>query len=74
VSTSGHVLLYDAGGRLTFSGGITASRGQRGDRYGRNAVLARIPGQEGEGDRPRPPVFECSLVTPRPPAIQEWPR
>ncbi len=72
VATSGHVLLYDAQGRLTFSGGITSARGHRGDNYGRDAVLARIMGKIG--DRPGNPVFGCQLATPQPPAIEEWPR
>lgn len=29
--TSGHVVLYSPGGRLLFSGGVTASRGHEGD-------------------------------------------
>src|SRR5262249_33376775 len=42
VATSGHVLLYDRQGRLTFSGGITPARGHAGENYGRAAVLGRI--------------------------------
>jgi hypothetical protein len=72
VATSGHVLLYDAQGRLTFTGGITSARGHRGDNYGRDAVLAQIMGQKG--DRPGSPVFGCELRTPQPPVIEEWPR
>jgi len=71
VATSGHVLLYDAQGRLTFSGGITSARGHRGDNYGRDAVLAQILGQEG--DRPGNPVFGCPLATPQPPVMEESP-
>lgn len=40
VETSGHVLVYDAGGKLQFSGGITVARGHEGDGDGRRAVLA----------------------------------
>ena len=72
VATSGHVLLYDAGGRLTFSGGITSARGHQGDNYGRAAVLAQIMGQEG--DRAKNPVFGCPLATPQPLVIEESPR
>jgi hypothetical protein len=72
VATSGHVLLYDARGRLTFSGGITSARGHQGDNYGRAAVLALIMGQEG--DRAGNPVFGCPLATPQPLVIEESPR
>jgi hypothetical protein len=63
VATSGHVLLYDARGRLKFSGGITAARGHRGDNFGRAAVLGWILGEEG--DRAGSPVFGCPLAAPR---------
>ncbi len=36
VATSGQTLLYDAEGRLLFSGGITAARGHEGDNLGKN--------------------------------------
>jgi hypothetical protein len=44
VKTSGHVLLYSTEGRLLFSGGITAARGEEGDNPGRNAVVAQLKG------------------------------
>ena len=69
VATSGHVLLYDAQGRLTYSGGITSARGHRGDNYGRDAVLAQILGKER--DRRGNPVFGCPLATPQPPVMEE---
>jgi hypothetical protein len=72
VATSGHVLLYDAQGRLTYSGGITSARGHRGDNYGRDAVLAQILGQEG--DRPGTPVFGCPLATLQPLVTEESPQ
>jgi hypothetical protein len=71
VATSGHVLLYDAQGRLTYSGGITSARGHRGANYGRDAVLAQILGEEA--DRPGNPVFGCPLATPQPPFTEESP-
>ena len=59
-TTSGQVVLYDAKGRLLFSGGITGSRGHSGDNDGRSAVAAlltrgaaRAPGQHS--------VFGCAL-------------
>ena len=36
--TSGHTLVYRADGKLTFSGGITSSRGHEGANLGRSAV------------------------------------
>jgi hypothetical protein len=59
VLTSGHVLLYEPGGRLIFSGGITPSRGHRGDNFGRRALLAAILGEPR--DRRSIPVFGCPL-------------
>jgi hypothetical protein len=58
-TTSGHVLLYDRGGRLRFSGGITASRGHVGDNAGRAALLGLLI--HGETERERTPVFGCPL-------------
>jgi len=59
-TTSGQVVLYDAKGRLLFSGGITGSRGHSGDNDGRSAVVAlltrgaaRAPSQHS--------VFGCAL-------------
>ncbi|MHB1558381.1 MAG: RedB protein [Isosphaeraceae bacterium] len=59
VSTSGHVLLFDARGNLKFSGGLTPGRGQLGNEAGRSALLARLLGQSPSGlDEP---VFGCSF-------------
>jgi hypothetical protein len=63
VSTSGHVLLYDPGGRLIFGGGITPARGHQGASGGGEAVRAGILGTGGGG--PKYPVFGCALATPR---------
>ena len=61
IATSGHVLLYDPGGRLLFGGGITLARGHQGDNFGRSEVLHRILGKTG---KPADcPVFGCSLAT-----------
>ena len=57
--TSGQSLLYDAGGHLVFSGGITAGRGHVGANDGLESVLALL-----SGDTPRhrtAPVFGCAL-------------
>ncbi len=63
VTTSGHVLLYDPGGRLIFSGGITPARGHQGANGGREGVLAGVLRTGGGG--PKYPVFGCPLATPR---------
>ena len=57
--TSGQTLVYDAGGALLFSGGITGSRGHAGDNAGRASVVAllnRVPGSHASTN-----VFGCSL-------------
>ena len=58
-ATSSQVLLYDAGGRLLFSGGITASRGHSGDNAGRAAVESLLT--EGAADKTGTFVFGCPL-------------
>jgi hypothetical protein len=60
--TSGQTLLYDADGRLLFSGGTTGSRGHVGDNAGRASILALL---NGAGPHLRQsPVFGCSLFGP----------
>jgi hypothetical protein len=58
-ATSGQTLLYDADGRLLFSGGITASRGHAGDNAGRSVIVALLT--EGQGGQTETPVFGCPL-------------
>jgi hypothetical protein len=58
-ATSGQVILYDAGGRLLFSGGITPARGHSGDSAGHDAILALLTG--GPSERTETPVFGCAL-------------
>jgi hypothetical protein len=41
-ATSGQTLLYDADGRLLFSGGITGARGHAGDNAGRSELVALL--------------------------------
>lgn len=60
VAGSGHTLLYDAGGRLLFSGGITASRGHEGDNPGQDAIVNFV--LKGRSDVTHTPVFGCSLL------------
>ncbi|MBA4017740.1 MAG: hypothetical protein C0483_11250 [Pirellula sp.] len=57
--TSGYVLLYNEGGRLLFSGGITGSRGHEGDNDGLKAMLEHTADKSGVS--PTAPVFGCSL-------------
>jgi hypothetical protein len=61
--TSGQVLVYDAAGRLRFSGGITAARGHAGDNAGRSAIVALLDGAASASVET--PVFGCSLVDDR---------
>lgn len=63
VETSGHVLLYDAGGKLRFSGGITAFRGHHGDNSGAESLVEFGRGQNITTQQT--PVYGCSLVTPK---------
>jgi hypothetical protein len=65
--TSGHVVLYDEGGRLRFSGGITGSRAHAGDNVGRQTVLdllARVPTPWHDHA-----VFGCPVDAPPPASI-----
>ena len=59
---SGQTLLYDAEGRLLFSGGITASRGHAGDNAGRSAIVSLLT--TGVAERIETPIFGCSLHDP----------
>jgi hypothetical protein len=60
-STSGHTLVYDAGGHLAFSGGITSARGHEGDNAGRDAVIALLKAEPSETSEN--PVFGCPIST-----------
>jgi hypothetical protein len=62
--TSGHVLLYDRHGRLSFHGGITASRGHAGDNPGRSAIRALLKQQSST--LLKTPVFGCPLFSAKP--------
>lgn len=57
--TSGHVLVYDAGGALVFAGGVTAGRGHPGANPGLDAVAAHLAGRPGAASAP---VFGCPLT------------
>jgi hypothetical protein len=57
--TSGQTVLYDAGGRLLFSGGITMARGHAGDNAGRSAIVSLV--NTGTAEQTETPVFGCPL-------------
>lgn len=66
LTTSGHVLAYDAGGALRFSGGITESRGNPeggAALEGLVAILETLQERTGErGAILTTPVFGCEVV------------
>jgi hypothetical protein len=59
---SGQTMLYDVGGKLLFSGGITAARGHSGDNVGRSSIVSFVT--YGTAEHTRTPVFGCALRTP----------
>lgn len=61
-STSGQTFLYDADGKLVFSGGITPERGHMGDSVGRDAIMRFV--KTGSTKPISAPVFGCSLRNP----------
>jgi hypothetical protein len=61
-STSGQALLFAPDGRLLFAGGITESRGHRGDNAGRATIAALALGQAPAPAKPATaPVYGCPL-------------
>lgn len=58
---SGHTVLYGAGGRLLFSGGITAGRGHEGLNDGRRAVEVLLSGGVPRHDGH--PSYGCPLTS-----------
>ncbi|MCU0877290.1 MAG: hypothetical protein MUF06_05845 [Pirellulaceae bacterium] len=62
-TTSGHILVYSPLGELRFSGGITTSRGHRGENLGLEMFIAAL---QFSGERPLEsqsfPVFGCALL------------
>ena len=59
-ATSGQTMVYDRGGRLVFSGGITAARGHWGDNAGVDTITALTVRDKRVGHS-RTPVFGCAL-------------
>ncbi len=64
--TSGHVLAYDADGRLWFSGGVTPLRGEAGPCFGRDRLIAGFASPLDASALPTraSPVFGCPLISP----------
>jgi hypothetical protein len=60
VATSGQTLLYDAEGRLLFSGGITAARGHEGDNLGKTAVIDLL--NTGDSSCRSTSAFGCPII------------
>jgi hypothetical protein len=58
-ATSGQTMLYDAEGKLLFSGGITSARGHAGDNAGRTAIVSLLT--RGEAEQRETNVFGCPL-------------
>lgn len=58
-TTSGLVLLFDAGGALRFRGGVTPGRGHEGESEGAAGLRAALRGREGPVGWSR--VFGCGL-------------
>lgn len=59
--TSGFVVLYDRHGQLQFQGGITSSRGHRGENAGRASIFAVL--NEGAAIVNETKVYGCRLGT-----------
>lgn len=59
---SGQTMLCNPGGKLQFSGGITAGRGHSGDNTGRSTIVALIT--RGKSELSETPVYGCSLANP----------
>jgi hypothetical protein len=64
-ATSGQALLFDTAGRLLFAGGITASRGHRGDNAGRDAITALVLHNHPRPAPAQTPVYGCPLTNDR---------
>jgi hypothetical protein len=60
---SGQTMLYNASGKLLFSGGITSARGHSGDNAGRSSIVSFVT--DGIAELNRTPVFGCALRTPK---------
>ena len=59
---SGQTMLYSAGGKLLFTGGITAARGHAGDNAGRSSIISLVT--DGSAEQTKTLVFGCALKNP----------
>ena len=59
VETSGQTFLYDSRGALTFSGGITGSRGHSGENTGELSLVALLSNSQPQ--KRNTSVFGCPL-------------
>lgn len=67
--TSGHTVVYDAAGKLVYSGGITMARGHEGDSAGRRRIRELLTA--GRTDAPAGPTFGCELSDSEPVARRD---
>jgi hypothetical protein len=65
VKASGHTLVYDAAGRLAFSGGVVSARGHAGANRGRDAIVELV--RHHRSSVMSSPVFGCALQSRVPP-------
>jgi hypothetical protein len=61
-TTSGHVAIFDSGGQLLFTGGITGGRAMVGDNAGFSAALAALTRKEPLVPAPGMPVYGCAIL------------
>jgi hypothetical protein len=66
--TSGFVAFYAPSGQLLFKGGITATRGQKGENPGVSAIVALLNGRHPS--LTEAPVHGCSLQEQRPAPLE----
>lgn len=64
--TSGHAVVYDQGGALRYSGGLTPTRAHEGPNTGSASIRNLIHGSEALA--PRAPVYGCPLCPDTPDA------
>jgi len=68
-TTSGEIVLVDAGGRRLYAGGVTKSRGHVGDNAGADTVARLLRGDRGTNAAL--PALGCRLVRDEPPEITD---
>lgn len=59
--SSGFTVVYDAGGRRLFAGGLTSARGHEGESFGSRRILSLL--ETGAADRGDAPTFGCALAS-----------